>query len=102
MSASPVSPTLLAAPSAAPGQVGRSDQARVPAEAGQHDLGEGPMATTREPVMVGGEHRIQQQAAGFRDPAADDEGTRVEDRGEIGQALADPGPDLLRPLARPR
>ena len=76
-----------------PGQVGGADQPGVLAELGHPDGGGGPVATGGQLGLEGLPGRADQQLPGLGHPAAEDEDPRVQDRGQVGHAVAEPGPD---------
>src|SRR3984885_12453456 len=77
------------------GEVGGADQARVRAEPGDPDLGQRAVGTAGEAVGKREASRADQQVPGLGDAAADYEATRVENRGQVGQAGSEPVPDDL-------
>ena len=63
----------------------------VPAKLRDLDLGDRPVTPTGKRTLEGRPRRIEQQVARLRHAAADHEAGRIEDRGQIGQPLAEPG-----------
>ena len=87
---------VLRARSAAP------HDARVLAQLRDLDLGERPVTAPGQRPLEGGPRGIKQQVARLGHAAADHEAGGIEDRGQVGQALAEPAADGLKTTKRGR
>jgi hypothetical protein len=72
------------------GEVGGSYDARVLAKLRDPDLRERPVAPAGQGPLEGGAGRLEKQLTCLRYAASDHEAGRVEHRGQVGQALAEP------------
>src|SRR4051812_33171682 len=85
----------VGAASRAASEAGGADEPRLAAQRRLPDPRRWPVTPTgqrRRERLAG---RRQQQVARVGDAAADDEPARVEDRGDVGEPLAEPAADLL-------
>ena len=84
------------------GQARRADDARVLAELRGPDLRERPVTAPGQGALEGRPGGIEEQVAGLGHAAADHEAGRVEDRGQVGQPLAQPAAHGLEAAQRGR
>src|SRR5271169_4506313 len=89
-------------PAAHPGQVGGADDASVLAELRDSDLGQRPATAAGQRALEGGPRGIEQRVARLGHAAADHEAGRIEDRGQVGQPLAEPAAHDLEAAQRGR
>ena len=85
-----------------PGQVGGADDPGVLTELRDPDLGQRPTAAAGQRALESGPRGIEQQVARLGYAAADHEAGRIEDRGQVGQPLAEPAAHDLEAAQRGR
>ncbi len=85
-------------PGERPGQVRGPHEARGVAQRGLHDDRLGAIAAPGQLVLKGIAGRCEQQLTGLGEAATDDERAWVDGGGEVGDADAEPLPDLAEQL----
>src|SRR5436190_20554252 len=84
------------------GQIRGADDARVLTELRDLDLGQRPVAAAGQRVLECDPGGVEEQLARLGHAAADHEAGRIEDRGQVGQALAEPAAHGLEAAQRGR
>ena len=85
-----------------PGQIGGTDDACVLTELRGPDLRERPVTPAGQGPFEGRAGRVEQQFTRLGHATADHEAGRIEHRGQVGQALAEPAADDLEAAQRDR
>ena len=85
-----------------PGEVSGPDQAGLRAELGQHDRRMQTVLAAGEPILEGSPDLGQEQVSRLGHAATQHEASWIQDRRQVGQALAQPAPDDLKAAQRAR